>query len=289
MKSHFRYSKQQRSGIFFLLLLIVLVQGIFFFLLWSTPSNGSSFKLDEESQNKMDSLKMAVSTTPREKQYPFNPNFITDYKGYLLGMSPEEIDRLSVFRKKDKYVNSAAEFQKVTGISDSLLNALSPWFKFPEWVGKPKDALQKVTSFKTEGNISGKRSIRDLNAVSAEDLQTVSGIGEVLSQRIIKFRDRLGGFLVNEQLYDVYGLEPLVAERALARFQVVQPPAVKKININTASAEEIASLIYIKYSAAKNIVAYRQKNGKFKSLDELFNVSEFPVNKIERIALYLSY
>jgi hypothetical protein len=59
-----------------------------------------------------------------KKIYLFNPNFITDYKGYKLGMSVAEIDRLLEFRKGDKYVNSAAEFQKITKVSDSLLKTM---------------------------------------------------------------------------------------------------------------------------------------------------------------------
>jgi hypothetical protein len=67
------------------------------------------------------------------KIYSFNPNFITDYKGIDLACLLE-IDRLLAFRKDDKYVNSAKEFQIVTKVSDSLLHAIAPYFKFPDWV-----------------------------------------------------------------------------------------------------------------------------------------------------------
>jgi hypothetical protein len=53
-----------------------------------------------------------------------------------------EIDRLLAFRKDDKYVNSAKEFQIVTKVSDSLLHAIAPYFKFPDWV-KNKIAIKK--------------------------------------------------------------------------------------------------------------------------------------------------
>lgn len=49
-------------------------------------------------------------------------------------MSVEQIDRLLAYRKQGKFANSPKEFQQVTGISDSLLNAISPYFKFPDWV-----------------------------------------------------------------------------------------------------------------------------------------------------------
>ena len=55
-------------------------------------------------------------------------------------MSIEEIDRLHSFRKKNKYVNSIEEFQELTKMSDSLLNKISPYFKFPDWVVKRESA-----------------------------------------------------------------------------------------------------------------------------------------------------
>ncbi len=127
-----------------------------------------------------------------------------------------------------------------------------------------------------------------MNKATAEELRTVSGIGETLSNRIIKFRDRLGGFLVNEQLYDVYGLEPLVVKRALEQFQVVDAPTIEKININNATVEQLAQLIYIDYNLAREIVSYRETHGAFTTLDELKGLKSFPADRIERIKLYLS-
>ena len=124
--------------------------------------------------------------------------------------------------------------------------------------------------------------------MTADELKKVYGIGDKLSARIVKFRDRLGGFLVNEQLYDVYGLEPAVADRVLQRFQVQEPPQIQPVDINTASKQELVSLIYIDYDLADAILAYRQKNGRIESFDELGAIQGFPKEKIDRIRLYLS-
>ena len=48
---------------------------------------------------------------------------------------------------------------------------------------------------------------------------------------------------------------------------------VQKININTASAEELAQLKGIGPSHAAKIVAYREKNGPFKMPEDLMQVS----------------
>lgn len=213
---------------------------------------------------------------------PFNPNYISDYKGHTLGMSVAEIDRLHQYRSQKKWVNTVEEFQQVTKVSDSLLETMAPYFRFPEWASAPK--TKKTRNFKKEPAIT----VGDLNKVTAEELKKVYGIGDKLSARIVKFRNRLGGFLVNEQLFDVYGLKPDVANRVLERFQVQNPPQVTPININTATKQELASLVYIDYDLADAILAYRQKNGRFDSFDELAAVQGFPTEKIDRIRLYLS-
>ncbi|MDT0608363.1 ComEA family DNA-binding protein [Croceitalea rosinachiae] len=290
MKSHFKFNKQERSGILFLLLLIILFQGIYFFVK-SQPFSNKNTKviLNEAEQAKIDSLKIVVSKDSGFKIYPFNPNFITDYKGYTLGMSPAEIDRLHTFRKTESYVNSAKQFQEATKVSDSLLNVISPYFKFPEWIDKSKPSVaNKTNTFPNKIVPSTQKVIKDLNSLTAQELKTIYGIGDKLSARIIKFRDRLGGFIINEQLYDVYGLEKEVADRVLKRFQILNQPIITKININTASTAEIAKLVYIPYKVANRIVEQREFNGRINSFDQLLEIDGFPKEKLDRITLYLS-
>lgn len=288
LKSHFKFSKQERSGIFFLLLLLILIQVGYFLFNESGVDTKDSMIFDVETQQKITLLKKESTQKDTIVIYPFNPNFISDYKGYTLGMSVEEIDRLHNFRSTNKFVNSSEEFQKVTFISDSLLNLISPYFKFPEWTKKSKPFSDNYDKSKVE-NIQKKiYEITDLNLATSEDLQRVSGIGEKLSVRIVKFRDRLGGFLVDEQLYDVYGLKPEVAQRTLEQFRIKNVPNIEKINVNTASVQELTKLIYLQRNVAEGIVDYRNLNGGIHSLDELSKIENFPTEKIDRIALYLS-
>ncbi|RIV47117.1 ComEA family DNA-binding protein [Flagellimonas pelagia] len=283
-KSHFKFNKQERSGIFFLFLVIVGLQVAFYFVKAKPVRGESQFSLDEVAQAKLDSLK---STAHEDSYviYPFNPNYISDEKGYTLGLSTEELDRLFAFRKKGQFVNSVEAFQEVTQISDSLLKAIAPYFKFPQW-----KEWETSSTKKNESNNAPKEifTIKDLNVASAEDLKKINGIGETLSARIVKFRDKLGGFLVNEQLYDVYGLAPEVVDNVLGQYKVLQPPTIQKIPINTATVNQLAQLVYIDYSLAKQIVQYREENGDFASLDELTNVTSFPKERIDRIKLYLA-
>lgn len=89
-------------------------------------------------------------------------------------MSLEELDRLRAFLEKDNWINSLADFQRVTGVSDSLLKEISPYFKFPDWVNKTK-TLSKEKGRTARASIVKK----DINQATATDLRGVYGIGEV--------------------------------------------------------------------------------------------------------------
>ena len=287
MQSHFKFSKQNRNGIFLLLLLIISVQCVYFFVDLSSEDisvNQQELKL---FQREIDSLRLASIENNKPKIYPFNPNYITDYKGYTLGMTNEEIDRLHQFRDRNKWVNSVTEFQNVTQVSDSLLNTISSYFKFPDWVTNPKPKSSRTyQSYNTPKSYEAKI---DLNTATAIQLQKVNGIGEKLSERIVKFRNKfVGGFIADVQLLDVYGLSPEVIERITNEFTVKTPRQIQKINLNTATSDQLVTIQHIDYDLAHHIIEQKTLREGFKSIDDLKKVNEFPVNKIEIIKLYLT-
>lgn len=288
LKSHFKFNKQERSGIFFLILFLIIIQ--VGYVVYDSYQINEKYPLNIDSnfQVRIDSLKNVALKNDTVKVYPFNPNYISDFKGYTLGMSTDEIDKLHHFRKTNKFVNSAEEFQDVTNISDSLLQVISPFFKFPEWTTKQEYKPSKVSSKKNVNATTENVVFKDLNTTTAEELRVVNGVGEKLSARIIKFRKRLGGFLVDDQLFEVYYLDEEVAKRILKQFKVISKPNIVKININTATAYELSKLIYIQKEVAERIVNYRNLNGSIKSLNELLKIEEFPAERIDRINLYLS-
>lgn len=290
LKSHFTFSKQQRSGILLLLFLIISLLCIYWFVDFSEEDTFDISSAEIVSiQNELDSLRLVEIESRNPKKYPFNPNFITDYKGYTLGMTNEEIDRLLQYRKEDKWINSAADFKKVTGVSDSLLNELSPYFKFPDWVTNPKPKSNFKDS-KSEKGFAEKPFVQkmDLNKATEEQLQQVSGIGDALSKRIISYREKLGGFSNDIQLYEVYGLDPSVAQRTLNLFTVKTPKSISKINVNTASASDISTIPGISFEMAKKIWEYRRLHEKINSIQELDKIEGMTQRKLQLIQLYLS-
>jgi len=268
-----------------LILIIILLQCVYFFVDFSLEEPKVNQNELEIFQNEIDSLRLVEIENRKPKIYPFNPNFITDYKGYSLGMTNKEIDRLLQFRAKDKWVNSVKEFQNVTKISDSLLAIISPYFKFPEWVTNPKPRTNYSYQYNNEPKTFAQK--QDLNAASASQLQKINGIGEAYSKRIVAYRDKLGGFIADVQLQEVYGLSPEVIERIKEQFTVKTPKQVEKIILNTATIEELVTIQYIDYEVAHHIIEQRTLREGYKTLDELLKVKSFPVNKIEIIKLYL--
>lgn len=367
MKPRFVFNTGQRNGVFALALVILVLLGVIYWLKHQpsdNPKTPQEIQEEEMMQEFVDSIKKLKSKPKSYKTYPFNPNFITDYKGYKLGMSPKEIDRLHQFRKQDKWVNSKADFQQVTKVSDSLLAEISPYFKFPDWVTakrkgegtkheiypfnpnfitaskgdklgmSPKEInrlhqfrkqdkwvnskadfqgvtkvsdslLNKISPyFKFPDWVIAKRKRQaqegrnrseelpyaqktDLNDAGMEDLQEVSGIGEVLARRIIRYRSKLGGFVDDVQLKDVYGLSYKTRENLLVQFTVKSNTDVKKLDINTATTAELTDIVYFDYELARKIVNYRITHEGITTFEELAKIEEFPAGRIQRIKLYL--
>ncbi len=286
LKSYFQFTKSQRSGIIFLVLLCVMFQSAYFLIDFKSSTNDSKEKQEWLAfQTEIDSLKQ-IKRDYIPKIYPFNPNFITDFKGQKLGMSVSEIDRLLAFRKTNKYVNTPEDFQKVTKISDSLLNTMVPYFKFPDWVTNKKEFKSKYKSFE---NKKEKIVILDINQATKEDLIKVYGIGPALSDRILKLKDLLGGFVSMEQMNDIWGLSPEVVENLNKNFKVSVLPKVNKVDINNASIKELMLFPYFKYALAKAIVTYRSMNGDFKNNADLTKINGFPNEKLNVISLYLYF
>ncbi|MGS2740489.1 ComEA family DNA-binding protein [Sinomicrobium sp. M5D2P17] len=282
--SHFRFDKKERSGIFFLLILILVVQGVYIAsgFLFTTKKE----EVKEDGLNVFRARIDSLRTRGRKKDtvYPFNPNYLSDHKAYMLGMSVVEIDRLYAYRETGGFVHSVSEFAEITGVSDSLLHKISPYFRFPDFA-KRKRSKQPVSSGKP---VVQSKIKQDLNQATARDLRVVSGIGEKLSARIVKYRDLLGGFFLDAQLYEVYGLDSVTVESIMEQFEVVELPAIEKLDINSASRKDLASLIYLSWEEAGKIIAYRTMVDKIKSVDELRKIEDFRGKKIDRIKLYLT-
>jgi DNA uptake protein ComE-like DNA-binding protein len=268
------------------LFIVIVMQGIYYcydFEINEKTNNEQSKWLANQSE--IERLKLS-NKNDIPKIYPFNPNFITDFKGYKLGMSVDEIDRLLAFRKQNKFVNSAQDFQAVTKVSDSLLKVISPFFKFPDCVNKKSNNYQSYS--KTAFQKPEKIKTLDINLATKEDLMKVYGIGDKISDRILEQKQKLGAFVSMDQMNDIWGLSAQVIEKLKVSFEIRSVTNAKKININNASVKELAQFSFFKYQLAKDIVIYRTMNGDIK-IEDLSKIKGFPIDKLTIIALYLEF
>lgn len=285
IKSYFVFNSSQRNGILFLLLLVsgfAVINNYIDF----TPEN----LLDTNSkevlavQKELDSIRTLLTESNQPKIYPFNPNFITDFKGYKLGMSSEEIDRLLDYRKQNKWINSKEDFKKVTKVSDSFLDQISSYFKFPDWISNPKPKYSDWRKGFKEKTFDQKI---DLNSATQLELKKVNGIGEALSKRIIDYRDKLGGFTNDIQLYEVYGLDYQLTDKVRNDFTVKTPKEIIKMNLNKISASDIATVPGISFELAKRIWEFRVLNERIVDFIELKKIEGLTERKLQGIQLYL--
>lgn len=285
IKSYFVFNSSQRNGILFLLLLVSGFAVINNYIDFTTEN-----LLDTNSkevlavQKELDSIRTLLIESNQSKIHHFNPNFITDFKGYKLGMSSEEIDRLLDYRKQNKWINSKEDFKKVTKVSDSFLDQISSYFKFPDWISNPKPKYSDWRKGFKEKTFDQKI---DLNSATQLELKKVNGIGEALSKRIIDYRDKLGGFTNDIQLYEVYGLDYQLTDKVRNDFTVKTPKEIIKMNLNKISASDIATVPGISFELAKRIWEFRILNEGIVDFIELKKIEGLTERKLQGIQLYL--
>jgi len=276
------FSNKHRRGIVAFVIIIVFLQAVIFIVKSRSFTNEiADYKVDAKTQFQIDSLKQ-VALKKFDLQ-PFNPNFITDYKGFKLGMTTAEIDKLLRFRSTGKYVNSATEFQQVTGVSTEVLDKISPYFKFPEWTQN-----KKANSYAENSEPVVLKNI-NLNKATVEDLVAIKGIGDYYANAIINEREKLGSFVSIHQIDFIKGLRPEAVKILKQNTSVKTSATIKKVNVNTATKEELAQIPYINSHIARQIVVYRSKQEIPLKIEDLEKINNFPLDKLKIIRLYLDF
>lgn len=154
----------------------------------------------------------------------------------------------------------------------------------PNPIFNPADTVVKSTIASKTKNLN---KIQFTEADSTL-LQIVPGIGPGLSGRIIKYRERLGGFYSINQLNEIFGLKPETITEIWNYFDF-NPLITRKIQINLAATDQLSSHPYISYGEAKVIIAYRNQHGNYNSASDLKNIKIFKEEWISKIEPYLSF
>ena len=115
-----------------------------------------------------------------------------------------------------------------------------------------------------------------------------------VSQTMQDLIDECGGLLESADK-DAINLEAIIGERdyfyvpalSIYRQECEITSEVEKININTATAVQLATLNYISNSLAEKIVQYREENGDFETIEDIMNVSGIGRATYEKIRDYI--
>ncbi len=274
------FNRAQRAAL--LVFTVLLIAGEMALVHWiKRPVHYPVFSVDSLAIARLDSAITKAGEENKPEIYPFNPNYLSDYKAYILGIDTVQLKRIRAFRAQGKFFSNAEEFRRVAGLPDSLYRKLKAYIRIPQF----KKSKRKDFSYTKNPTPVVKQ---DINTATAEDLKAVYGIGDKLSERIVRYRKKLGGFSIREQLKDIYALSPEAYENLWQRFEIRTPKIISnKIKLNEADIQLLRRNPYIDFDLAERIVEYRALHGPFKRLEDLKKVAGFPVEKYKRIALYL--
>ena len=196
--------------------------------------------------------------------FTFDPNIASLTDLLSLGLTERQAKTLINYRSSGARFRIPQDLKKVYGI-DSLTSALLiPWIKIAEIRDTdrpvrrgtiPDKAVEPETAVSEVAAMAAVEMI-DLNRCTASDLLRLPGIGPVLSERIIRYRGLLGGFVDTEQLYEVYGLDSSVVILISATLTLTYD-SVRPLMLDSCSFSELARHPYIGSSTARLIAKYR--------------------------------
>ena len=302
------FSKKERTGILVLVFLIGFFIGLPFLyplFIKPRPTNATIFKkaiaslsikkADHTKQfsNQNEDEKLIQSYNPSVNNQPvkgelfyFDPNTtgIEDWK--RLGVRDNTITTIQHFLSKGGRFYKREDIGKIWGLHPNEVKRLIPYIQIQ---------TPQATHFSDKKEFKKKLSVPsiysnmpiDINSADTAAFISLPGIGSKLSQRIINFREKLGGFYAVEQIGETFGLPD-------STFQKVKPQlaisniALLKININTADIEEMKKHPYLRYVISNAIVRYRSQHGNFLAVEDIKKIMTITEDAFNQAAPYLT-
>jgi len=215
--------------------------------------------------------------------FVFDPNTLTVEGWKKLGLSERTGKTIEKYRSKGGKFFKPEDLKKIWGLPEGFYERVKSYISIAS-VSKQfeQNGFTKPVYEKPEKKIA----FMNINEADTTDFVALPGIGSKLAFRIVNFRDKLGGFYAVEQIGETYGLPDSTFQKIKTHLKL--DGDVKKINVNTATKDELKVHPYIKWNLANAIVEYRNQHGNFKSLEELKNIAVIDEAMFEKIVHYLS-
>lgn len=299
LKSYFGFSKKELNGLLifcFLILLIAFAPSIYQYF---SPVQVFSYKkyqqeidqfLASAKQQRSYSYKqLKDQTEDRELEasyFDFDPNGLSESLWKKLGLSNRQIKTIKNYESKGGHFYHKEDVGKMYSIPAEQYAKLEPYIKIPERQ-YANSKYEKFAFKKYEKPVKAVVNV-DLNSADSSQLETVNGIGASFALRIIKYRDRLGGFYTKEQLKEVFGIDSAKYEQLQSQIHVDET-AVRKININTAIFDDLKANPYLTYKQMNAIVQYRKQHGNYTSVNDLKKIVILNTETIKKLEPYLIF
>ncbi len=282
------YGKSERVAIVAVILLIVFLLLLpSFYFRFRKPVQVYDSSFDQEIADflkKEESYATAGQTgfdfTDPEKEivkhkmtpFQFDPNNLDKEGWKKLGFTEKQAIGIIKYRDKGGKFRKKEDLKKLYVVNEEVYKMLEPFIVLDE---RRQAESQKTEAEHQPSYAGNNKTVKyqvELNSADSTELVRVYGIGPATARRILRYREKLGGFASNEQLRDVTGIDS-------ARYEMIKDgvfadaEVIRKIDINTASIIALRQHPYIDYYIAKAIVDRRIRKGAFTSADELKEIS----------------
>lgn len=282
----FYLSKRTRRAMIIFVALLCLISFIPRLIIYFNPDE--PIKITIEEKKIIEKLEYTPykqfekqKRTYRKPPSKFDPNNYSVKDWMYLGLSEKQAKAVLKFGKYGFYSND--QLAKVFVISDEVFELIKDSTYYPE---KNKDFQKQPFSEKKEIE-KPKIVLVEINQATEEELVTIKGIGPFFATNIIKQREKLGGFVSKDQLLEVWKFTPEKLNE-IESFITVNSSLVKKLNINTATVDELKNHPYIRWNIANSIVKMRMLKGSFHSINDLLESKLITQEIFEKIKPYLS-
>ncbi|MEP7231480.1 MAG: helix-hairpin-helix domain-containing protein [Ginsengibacter sp.] len=312
IKDYFSFTAKERRGAIIIVVIILLILSaplLFSYFHKNIPVDHKEFEKEiaqlkiaknDSTRNKnfnknYENEYVNDYSLPAGKKFPaipaevfyFDPNTATADDWQRLGLRDKTIKTIQNYISKGGKFYKPEDISKIWGLSPSDAKRLIPYVKI-KTVAKEYPSFEKKEYPKTTSPYTPKTvQPIDINEADTSAFISLRGIGSKLSQRIVSFRDKLGGFYSINQVGETYML-PDSTFQSIKRFLSLGNTPVKKININTASIDEMKTHPYLRYNLANSIFQYRQQHGNFSSVAGIKKIMIVSDEIFVKLSPYLS-
>lgn len=296
LKEFFYFTKSDRKVILFLLVSVTVVSGLFFYVggdkrtteLTREDSLTVAYLPLSSGEYEHDHITYRIDGGQKAELFSFDPNTADSTALLKLGLRPWQVRNIYKYRAAGGVYRRPTDFARLYGLTQKQYKAMEPYIHIgadylPAALLAAKERIPERDTIQYPVKLKANEKL-PLNTADTAALRKVPGIGRYYAREIAWYRDRLGGFYRVDQLKEIEGFP----EEALAYF-TVSGGAIRKLNVNKLTLNQLKRHPYISFYQAKAIADYRRLKGPLTSLNDLKLLKDFTQTDIERLSHYVEY